>query len=55
MTKNIIIQVKNNAKTFEEQMNIINNEFGSKVFATQTHVTLVSVDLLYTAVFFIRE
>lgn len=55
MTKNLIIQTTKGTQDFEEQMNIVNNEYGQKVFATQTHVTVVGPDVLYTAVFFVRE
>lgn len=55
MTKNLIIQTSNGAQDFQEQMNIINNELGSKVFATQTHLTVVEGVVVYTAVFFVRE
>jgi hypothetical protein len=55
MTKNIIIQTKNDAKAFQDNMNIINEELGNRVFATQTHVTVVGIDILYTAVFFVRD
>jgi hypothetical protein len=36
-------------------MNIINEELGNRVFATQTHITVVDIDILYTAVFFVRD
>jgi hypothetical protein len=55
MTKNIIIQTNNDAKAFQDNMNIINEELGNRVFATQTHITVVDIDILYTAVFFVRD
>jgi hypothetical protein len=55
MTKNLIIQIKNDVVALQNLMNVVNEEQGSKIFATQTHITVVGPDILYTAVFFIRE
>lgn len=55
MTKNLIVQTDKSAQDFQEQMNTINSELGKKVFATQTHLTVVNDVLVYTAVFFVHE
>ena len=44
------------AETMSEliaKMNEVNKEYGSRVFATQTHVTALDDGVHYTAIFFV--
>lgn len=50
-THNIVIQAETLTK-FQDGMNEINDKYN--VFATQTHVTKIGGNILYTAVFFVR-
>jgi hypothetical protein len=54
MTKNRVIQ-KESISEFEQALNQINTEYENKVFATQTHVTVIGGTAKYTAVFFIKD
>lgn len=62
MTTNKVITA-DTAFEFEQKLNAVNKELGSRIFATQTHVTMTALvgehtsapQLRYTAIFFVRE